>query len=87
VVEQVSEYSVRVRHLFAVPQPDDTTVGSLLLTEEQAHEFSASAVDELLADIGVETTIADTRAVLEATWLAGALWGIERCRERIEAMT
>jgi hypothetical protein len=78
-------HSTHVRHLVAVPQPDDTT-GSLLLTEEQAHEFSASAVDELLADIGIEDVTDDTRAVLEATWLAGALWGIERCRERIEAM-
>jgi hypothetical protein len=78
-------HSTHVRHLVAVPQPDDT-VGSLL-TEEQAHEFSATAVDELLADIGIEDVPDDTRAVLEATWLTGVLWGIERCRERIEAMT
>jgi hypothetical protein len=76
-------HSTHVRHLVAVPQPEEA--GSLFLTEDQAREESVSAVDALLADIDV-TANDYTRAVLEATWLSGALWGIERVRERIEGM-
>jgi hypothetical protein len=81
----VSEHhSTHVRHLVAVPQPDEPS-GSLIVTEDELREASSAAIDKMLAELEV---VADdnTREVLIAAWLDGSLWGTIRARQHIEAM-
>jgi hypothetical protein len=79
------QHSVHVRHLVAVPQPDDVG-GSPIVTEDELREASSAAIDKMLADLEI-TANDDTREVLIAAWLDGTLWGTIRARAHIEAMT
>jgi hypothetical protein len=77
-------HSTHVRHLVAVPQPDEPA-GSPIVTEEELREASAAAIDKMLTEFDLVVN-SDTYDVLVSAWLDGALWGTIRARQHIEAM-
>jgi hypothetical protein len=77
------QHSVHVRHLVAVPQPDEP--GSPIVTEDELRDAATAAINKMIGELDLIVGD-DSYDVLVAAWLDGALWGTNRARQHIEAM-